>query len=1361
MDTSSEALPELATHGIGLSVTAQDSNCVLELRVNPGQLAIARCVIEHCQHEWGVSLVKVDGVPEVDFEKIESEPRVSGSIKIGVVGAYAGNKPCLLEHYVKENFSGTRLKENLFAQTVKDKIHKNNHKIPVEIRKINTSNFAWDKELEYLNSVDAIVLTVNATTKTGDSLASIKEVFQKIISHLWFPEIPLIVVGIRSESSKLPRQEMIEAFAEVLGVPYVECFVNKGMFVTPIFKMILDMIHKEIPVYKYRVTCKNVMPEVLQNPDFYRKLNEKVLNNSPKVQSISFSFEPRLNLYCRVSNYLEQQECYLALLNFHLMHMKSGVVTIQKHARAYVLQLEKSPLGQVILSKLIDELGQGSTETKNIISMLSVLSNFVNLKLYSLTVTVNSAYIKPMCDFLRNNKQLVNLILVFKGNITEADLVNLGIALRICALKRLKFVMHVHFSLKSCESFKDVFESHPTLLSLDFSDCRLSSKNVAEIIEAVSQNVILRELNVSGNYLAGDAVHEVKRLLQKSRQIQKISISNGQVGMSELSRVLSGVLPRISLTTLDISRNRLSEFGVAYLLKGLSNNPQLSTLDVSFCAFSFAAMDVFLGGIEKIESLRSLSLAGNFSRPAREWLVKILEVLEINKALKKINLSQNPFLDEGAELAANFLRHNKTLEYLDLSNTQMTDAGLVALTQVLHINHTLHELIIRKNRYTSIGTSTLLFALSKNTGLFSLDIAGSIECKEALSSLIGLIPENLRLKAFGFMPDPKKRTVELVTLYNSAFLGNKVITSTHDDFSCRCGRCLCVKSTQIVSLTAENRFYRYKNLALLIKAYLDPREDFLEMLAFKRIPKDVLSLIFKMAYPELPQKVFTSISSNLFFKHRNTVVPVTPRFQVASVKTTPVRLNFCAVDVLLEQDNEDVVLTLSSDVRDYESVRQMAEICREKLHLLLPYNNKCEVDVVCINPAKQAIPHDDSEDEMILRVALMGEVACGKTAFAKRFAHNIYSESFKASIGVDFLKKTVMLEKIPCNLQIFDLAGTRPKDTFTRIYLRDTNAILLMVDLTRPQGYEETYQRILYETAFPDIPVLMVGLKSDISRHEAVVKFRAIAEKLNIPCIVSSAKTPENVNDVFDVVLRMIVGKKVPGYRAQLRIKKITLDWFVFPRFYGDLNQLFLEGMLPYRSAPESNLNYQYYLGALKWLREKNDPKAVCRFFIKNMNSFEDLVKADATKNLEHIRNEMPECLKAVFKQFHEWLAAEGANFRYEAIEGLRTLGELHTQTVKSICLRVLERIHFSSNYALDTLVKKIKDYNRPDLIRASLSALSEAHVSCFSILKEMSAKQACEHIESRVLEELEVYLKRLQHSSPDFSSGNFRLLKK
>jgi len=1361
MDTSSEALPELATHGIGLSVTAQGSNCVLELRVNPGQLAIARCVIEHCQHELGVSFVAVDGIPEVDFEKIESELRVSRPIKIGVVGAFAGNKPCLLEHYVKENFSGTHLKENLFAQTVKHKIAKNDRKIPVEIRKINTSNFAWDKELEYINSVDAIVLTVNATTKTGDSLASIKEVFQKIISHLWFPEIPLIIVGIRSESSKLPRQEMIEAFAEVLGVPYVECFVNKGMFVTPIFKMILDMVHKEIPVYKYRVTCKNVMPEVFQNPDFYRRLNEKVFNNSPKVQSISFSFEPRLNLYCRVSNYLEEQGFYLALLNFHLMHMKSGVVGIQKHARAYLLQLEKSPLGQVMFGKLMDELEQGAAETRNIIKTLQQLSLVINIRLYSMTVTVTEADIKIICDFLRDNKQLINLKLVFKNSISEERLEQLGTALVCCSLKRLKFVMPMYFSIKEYKSFKDMFELHPTLLALDFTDCRLSSKNVAEIVEAVSRNTLLQELNLSGNYVSDDAVQAVKRFLKNNRQLRQLSISNGQVGMSALSRVLSGVVPGVSLTALDISRNRLSELGVAYLLKGLSNNPQLSTLDVSFCAFSFAAMDVFLGGIEKIESLKSLGLAGNFSRPAQEWLVKILELLEINKALKKINLSQNPFLDEGAELAANFLLHNKTLEYLDLSNTQMTDAGLVALTQILHINHTLHELIIRKNRYTSVGTSTLLFALSKNTGLFSLDMGGSIECKEAVSSLIGLIPENQKLRTFGFMPDQKKRTVELLTLYDSAFQGNKIITNTHGDFNCRCGRCLCVKSTQIVSRTAENRFNRYKNLALLVKAYLDPREDFLEMLAFKRIPKDVLSLIFKMAYPELPQKVFTTISSNLFFKRRNTVAPVASRFQVASVKTTPVRLNFCAVDVLLEQDNEDVVLTLSSDVRDYEAVRQMAETCREKLHLLLPYNNKCEVDVMCVNPAKQAIPHDDSESEMIFRVALMGEVACGKTAFAKRFAHNIYSESFKASIGVDFLKKTVMLEKKPCNVQILDLAGTRLKDTFTRIYLRDTNAILLMVDLTRPQGYEETYQRILYETPFPDIPVLMVGLKSDISRHETVVKFRAIAEKLNIPCIVASAKTSENVNEVFDVLLRMIVSKKVPGYRAQLRIKKVTLDWFMLPRFYGDLNQLFLEDMLPYRPAPESNLNYQYYLGALTWLREKNDPKAACRFFIKNIDSSEDLIKADVTKNLEHIRKEMPECLKGVIKLFHEWLTAEGANFRYEAIEGLRTLGELHTQTVKSICLRVLERIHFSSNYSLDTLVKKIKDYNRPDLIRDALSALSGVHASCFSILKEMDAKQACEHIENRVLEELEVYLKRLQHSSPDFSSGNFRLLKK
>lgn len=1345
MEQQPELLSPLAMQGISLSVTPERQGCILELQANPGQLAVARRIVESCQQDFGVLFEKDVVVPALVSEHIEAAPCVEKPLKIAVVYAFEVNTPSLVDTFVKENFRGDELKKNLSEKSVKHKVYKNGRKIAIKIKRINTHTFDWKKKEAYLKTVDAIVLEVNATTRVGHSLASIKELFEKTLHYFPYPEIPLLITGVRLESGKSPRQEIVDVFAESLGVPYVEYFVNRGARVTPLFNQFIDMaIYKKMLSYTFRVKCKNVGPDFFSNPDFYQRLNQKLLEGFPSPELAHSYFDPAINLYHRVSRYLEEQGNYTALLEFHLKHTKSKTVGLQKEAYAYLSQLENSLLGKIIIEKFKSELEEGTANAAQILVILNALRRFINLRIYTLSVRVESVSIKPLCDYLRYNEQLVKLTMVFKHLRSIEDAVRLGAALSVCtALKSLTFSFPNYLGLVEYEGFKVLFESHPTLESLSFREGRLGSDKVTEIVNAVSQNTVLQALNLSGNHIVGEAVRTVKYLLKNSQTLQKLDISNSQLNLSALSRVL-GILPLgVSLTELNISQNQLSEVGVAYLLSGLSKNRQLAILDVSFCFCSPAVGDAFLTGLKKIDSLIALNLAGNFNHAAREWLLKILALLQTNKGLKRIDLSQNPFLDEGAECIAEFLRHNTSLTSLELSQTRMKDAGLVALSGSLHVNSTLQELIIRKNTYTLAGISTLLFALTRNTGLCSLDVGESVENKEALGSLIGFIPENIRLRQFGFMPAQKKRSVELLSLYESAIHDNKIITHTYHDFTCRCGRCLCVKAKPIVSQEEDNQLNRYKNMALLIKAYFNLAEDHLAMLVFKRIPKNILLKIFKHAYPELSPKVLRSVSHALFFKPQRNVPFVQTQNKRVGRRLPPVRLNFFGVDVELLQEGEDVVLALSSDTHDYQVFHRMAEKCRENIHSLLPYNNKCEVDKMGLEPKRQLTTECEHDDEQIFKIALMGEVGSGKTIFMNRFVHNIYHQRFKATIGIDFEKKTHVFDGAPHTVHLYDLAGTRPHDSMTHVYLRDINGILLTVDLSRPQGYEETYRRIVFESPFPNIPMVMVGLKSDVCQPEAIKRFNAIAETLNIPCMIASARAAENVDQVFELLISMIKTEKMPGNIMRLRIKKASLDWFTLPRFYGDLNQLFLEDESIYRITRQSGFRFQYYLGGVQWLRENNEQRGICRFYIKHLHNDDDVISVHARENFAKVQEKFPDYLKAMIKFFHEGLISEKWGVRHEAVEGLRALGELHTQGVKSICLRVFERIQFSSNYTLDNMVKKINDYSRSDLLQQCMNALSGVHASCFSILKEMGANQACEYIEKRVLAELDSLLRQ------------------
>ncbi len=1317
MESSSEHVPSIMTSGIELSVLPQDVGCVLELCGRAGQLSLLRRILHVYQHEFGIHFEKNNVVPELVVEQIPAEWCVNKTLKIVIVGAFSVDKPSLLDCYVKENFRGTTLQHNIASEVVESRLSTNARNIRLEIRRINTYNFRWDEKSDSFKDIDLIILNINATSKTCASLASLKEIFEKIVRYLSYPEVPLIAVGMRAEQGKLPRQEVVESFTETIGIPYVEFFTKDGESATRLLKTVIDVgIHKRPTVYALRAFSKTATREDFTDPRFYEELNKKLLESFSPSQLIHPDIEPRLDLYRYVSEFFEGQGDYLVLLNFHLKHIKSSEILFKKEAQKFFLRLEKEPLGKTIFEKFQYDLEQGSFITKNILRLLVEIRGFVNSKMYTLILFPDTGNIDILCDFIRHNEQLINLTLVFKYSLSVEELNKLGAALYAClTLRHLKFAMPTDLRIKSFASFEAVFESHSSLQSV----------------------------NLSGAFINTEVVSFVKHMIKKNQQLIKLDISRSRLAFSELSKILQVIPTGIFLTDLNIAGNKISELGVVHLLEGLSLNPQLKIVDVSSCSFSYAAMDTFLKGLQKIESLVSLGLANNFALFANEFLIKILQLLRINKGIKKINLSQNPLLDEGAVLVADFLRHNIWLESIDLSQTRMTDIGLIELSGALHVNAVLQELKMAKNNYTLAGVSVLLGGLHKNVGLFSLDIGESVQCKETLGSLIGFIPDNTRLRVLGFMPSQRQRTLELLELYENAFKHNRIITGANHDFVCRCGRCLCVRENQIVSQIKENQLNRYKNIALLAKAYQDPTEDHETMRVFKKIPKDVLKKhIFKKAYPELREETFSTVSKALFFKPQRVAVCSRESNQIANVRLAPVRLNFFGVDVELRQENEDVMLSLSSDTRDYQTLRQLAEKCKERIHLLLPFMLKHDVEVIGVSPRGSQIPNRDLEEEQCFRVALMGEVASGKTIFAHSFVSKSYQEYFKATIGLDLKQKTVVLEGSSCKVCVYDLAGTRPQDSFTHIYLRDIDGIFLTVDLKRPERYEETYCRMIFESPFPNIPIVMVGLKSDISQPENIAHFSAIAEKLNIPCMLVSAKMRHNVDEAFDLLLRMIMTKKMPSYTAEICIKGATLDWFTFPRFYGDLNQLLLESTLIPRTLTKSSLTYEYYLGALRWLDEKTVEER-CRFYIKNSSNDDELIKQDANENIAKIREKSPECFNRVIQMFHTALKHEQSNMRHEAVEGLRKLGQLHTQRVRKICLTLFERIQFSSNYELNGILQKINDYQRPALIQDCLRALSGAHATCFSLLKEMGAEKACEEIERRVLQALGKILKQ------------------
>ena len=119
-----------------------------------------------------------------------------------------------------------------------------------------------------------------------------------------------------------------------------------------------------------------------------------------------------------------------------------------------------------------------------------------------------------------------------------------------------------------------------------------------------------------------------------------------------------------------------------------------------------------------------------------------------------------------------------------------------------------------------------------------------------------------------------------------------------------------------------------------------------------------------------------------------------------------------------------------------------------------------------------------------IRVILLGESACGKTAIIQRWVHDTYHPSSQSTIGCECAVKGVYIDGSRYKIQIFDTAGMERFRTIVRSFYRNSDVILLCHDLSSFESYKrlEYYMGVLDELEMkdsPDIQIAIVGTKSD------------------------------------------------------------------------------------------------------------------------------------------------------------------------------------------------------------------------------------------------------------------------------------------
>jgi Ras-related protein Rab-6A len=179
------------------------------------------------------------------------------------------------------------------------------------------------------------------------------------------------------------------------------------------------------------------------------------------------------------------------------------------------------------------------------------------------------------------------------------------------------------------------------------------------------------------------------------------------------------------------------------------------------------------------------------------------------------------------------------------------------------------------------------------------------------------------------------------------------------------------------------------------------------------------------------------------------------------------------------------------------------------------------------------------------KVVFLGDMEVGKTSFISRFVLDSFNNVYQATVGIDFLSKSLQLDDRVVRLQLWDTAGQEKFRSIIPSYVRDSSIVFIIFDLANRASFknvDEWYSKVQAES-HEDAIVMLVGNKSDLvdQRQVTTEEGEAKAKELGLIYGEASAKTGNNVRNLFrKAAMALPASEENPDLQA--KVVHIKLD---------------------------------------------------------------------------------------------------------------------------------------------------------------------------------------------------------------------------
>ncbi|CAK91148.1 unnamed protein product (macronuclear) [Paramecium tetraurelia] len=184
----------------------------------------------------------------------------------------------------------------------------------------------------------------------------------------------------------------------------------------------------------------------------------------------------------------------------------------------------------------------------------------------------------------------------------------------------------------------------------------------------------------------------------------------------------------------------------------------------------------------------------------------------------------------------------------------------------------------------------------------------------------------------------------------------------------------------------------------------------------------------------------------------------------------------------------------------------------------------------------------NKETVPMFKFIVVGDQSVGKSSFVKQYSESIFIETHKPTIGVEFVKKIVVVDKRRVELQIWDTAGQEQFRSMIKSFYRGAAGVFVLYGVNQRDSFEKLNEWLqeLQESAHEEIVKILVGNKSDLERDVSKKEAEKFMNDNNFSLFFeTSAKTGENVEKAFVEAVKLVIMRMFTSESFKNSIKTI------------------------------------------------------------------------------------------------------------------------------------------------------------------------------------------------------------------------------